>query len=75
MCVWEFFLMTHMTHMTHMTCFIRHGWEGDAVVEVTLLNDEHGFNFEEYGASITIRRTIKQPSGGGFELLDHDGKV
>ncbi len=56
-----------------MTC--RHGWAGDAVVEVTLLNNEHGFNFEEYGSSITVRRTIRQPSGGGFELRGHDGQV
>ena len=56
-------------------CFTRHGWAGNAVLEVTLLNNEHGFKFEEYGASITVRRTIKQPSGGGFELLDHDRTV
>ena len=56
-----------------MVC--RDGWEGDAIIEVTLLNNEHGFKFEEYGASITVRRTIKQPSGGGFQLLDHAGKV
>jgi len=56
-------------------CPTRHGWKGDAVLAVTLLNSEHGYKFDEYGASITVRRTIKQPSGGGYELLDHDGKV
>lgn len=45
------------------------------MLEVTLLNDVHGFMFEEYGESITIRRTIKQSSGGGFALLGHDRKV
>lgn len=53
----------------------RHGWKGDAILEVTLLNTEHGFKFEEYGESITIRRTIKQPSGGGFALVGADGEV
>ncbi len=42
---------------------------------MTLLNNEHGFKYDEYGASITVRRTIKQPTGGGYELLDHEGKV
>ncbi|CBJ48924.1 smc-like protein [Ectocarpus siliculosus] len=66
----------HLTHRAKkMADFIRHGWKGDAVLEVTLLNTEHGFMFEEYGESITIRRTIKQPSGGGFALLGHDRKV
>lgn len=53
----------------------RHGWKGDAVLEVTLLNNKHGFKFEEYGTSITVRRTIKRPSGGGFALLAQDGEV
>lgn len=44
-------------------------------MEVTLLNSSEGFKFEEYGESITVQRTIRQPSGGGFALLDHDGKV
>ncbi|CAN0515788.1 unnamed protein product, partial [Ectocarpus sp. 12 AP-2014] len=49
----------HLTHRAKkMADFIRHGWKGDAVLEVTLLNDVHGFKFEEYGESITIRRTI-----------------
>ncbi|CBJ48925.1 smc-like protein [Ectocarpus siliculosus] len=66
----------HLTHRAKkMTDFIRHGWKGDAVLEVTLLNTEHGFMFEEYGESITIRRTIKQPSGGGFALVGADGAV
>lgn len=38
---------------------IRHGWEGDAEVEVKLLNAKDGHDFEKYGASITIRRVIK----------------
>lgn len=53
----------------------RHGWDGDAILEVTLLNNSDGFKFEEYGESITIRRTIKRPSGGGFILLDSSGEV
>lgn len=59
------------------TCclFERHGWQGDAALEVTLLNDKYGFKFEEYGSSITVRRTIRRPSGGAFELLGHDKKV
>ncbi|CAM9279674.1 unnamed protein product, partial [Laminaria digitata] len=36
--------------------FIRHGWTGDAVVEVTLRNNSQGFKFDEYGSSITVRR-------------------
>ncbi|CAM9671007.1 unnamed protein product [Ascophyllum nodosum] len=55
--------------------FIRHGWKGDATLDVTLLNTPDGFKYDEYGQSITIRRTIKQPSGGGFELISHDGEV
>ncbi|CAN0091585.1 unnamed protein product [Ectocarpus sp. 12 AP-2014] len=66
----------HLTHRAKkMTDFIRHGWKGDAILEVTLLNTEHGFKFEEYGESITIRRTIKQPSGGGFALVGADGEI
>lgn len=58
----------------YFACF-RHGWDGDAILEVTLLNNEDGFKYERYGDSITIRRTIKQPSGGSFTLLAHTGKV
>eukprot|EP00903_Cladosiphon_okamuranus_P016265 g15001.t1 len=66
----------HLTHRAKkMTDFIRHGWKGDAVLEVTLLNNEHGFKFDEYGDSITVRRTIKQPSGGGYALLDQNGEI
>eukprot|EP00752_Nemacystus_decipiens_P012920 g11434.t1 len=66
----------HLTHRAKkMADFIRHGWKGDAVLEVTLLNNEHGFKFEEYGTSITVRRTIKQPSGGGFALISQDGDI
>ena len=54
---------------------VRHGWKGDATLDVTLLNTPDGFKYDEYGQSITIRRTIKQPSGGGFELISHDGEV
>lgn len=53
----------------------RHGWEGDAVVQVTLLNNSQGYKFDEYGESITVKRTIKKPSGGGFALISHDGQV
>lgn len=42
---------------------------------MTLLNNEHGFKYDEYGDSITVRRTIKQPSGGGYALLDQNGEV
>lgn len=56
-------------------CLFRHGWKGDAVLEVTLLNDMYGFKFDDYGESITIRRTIKQSGAGGFTLLGHDRKV
>eukprot|EP00752_Nemacystus_decipiens_P012922 g11436.t1 len=66
----------HLTHRAKkMTDFIRHGWKGDAVIEVTLLNNKYGFKFEEYGDSITVRRTIKQPSGGSFALLGRDKVV
>lgn len=58
-----------------MLFFFRHGWDGDAILEVTLLNNEHGFKYDQYGSSITIKRTIRQPSGGGFSLLAHDGAV
>lgn len=69
-------VVCHVPRLFHVvSCFIRHGWKGDAVLAVTLLNNEHGFKYDEYGASITVKRTIKQPSGGGYELLDHDGKV
>ena len=54
---------------------VRHGWPGDAVLEVTLYNNQHGFRYEEYGDSITVRRTIKQPSGGSFALIGHDKAV
>lgn len=53
----------------------RHGWDGDAILDVTLLNNDQGFKYEQYGDSITVRRTIKQPSGGGYSLLAHDGTV
>ncbi|CAM9205870.1 unnamed protein product, partial [Hapterophycus canaliculatus] len=67
---------SYLTHRAKkMTDFIRHGWQGDAVLEVTLLNDKAGFKFAEYGSSITVRRTIRRPSGGAFELLSHDKKV
>ncbi|CAM9332422.1 unnamed protein product, partial [Ectocarpus fasciculatus] len=66
----------HLTHRAKkMADFIRHGWKGDAVLEVTLLNNVFGFKFDEYGESITIRRTIKQSGAGGFTLLGHDRKV
>ncbi|CAM9711696.1 unnamed protein product [Scytosiphon promiscuus] len=66
----------YLTHRAKkMTDFIRHGWQGDAVLEVTLLNDKYGFKFDEYGSSITVRRTIRQPNGSTFELLSHDKKV
>lgn len=54
---------------------VRHGWPGDAVLEVTLYNNQHGFRYEKYGDSITVRRTIKQPSGGSFALIGHDKAV
>lgn len=53
----------------------RHGWKGDACLEVTLLNTEDGFKHELYGDSITIQRTIRAPSGGSFALIGADGKV
>lgn len=59
-----------------MYCTVcRHGCKGDAVVEVTLLNTMNGFKFDDYGDSITVRRTIKPNGGGGFALLGHDGMV
>lgn len=45
------------------------------MVQVTLLNNSQGFKFEDYGESITVKRTIKQPSGGSFALIGHDGEV
>ncbi|CAM9327713.1 unnamed protein product, partial [Ectocarpus sp. 8 AP-2014] len=66
----------NLTHRAKkLTDLIRHGWKGDAILEVTLLNDISGFKFEEYGESITVRRTIKQPSGGGIALLGHDRQI
>lgn len=69
--------VTHVSQLTQVfDDFVdRHGWEGDAIVQVTLLNNSQGYKFDEYGDSITVKRTIKQPSGGGFALISHDGQV
>lgn len=71
------FLSAHChVHLVGVSVFaVRHGATGDAVLEVTLLNNEAGFKFDEYGKSITVRRTIKQPTGGGFALLSEDMAV
>lgn len=53
----------------------RRGWDGDAVVQVTLHNNSEGHDFDEYGSSITVRRTIKQSGGSEFTLIGHDGQV
>lgn len=53
----------------------RHGWSGDAELDVTLLNAEDGYKYEEYGDCVTVRRTIKRPNGGGYSLIGADGSV
>ena len=53
----------------------RHGWGEDAVVQVILHNNSQGYEFDEYGRSFTVRRTIEHFGGGGFALIGHDGDV
>ncbi|CAN0074078.1 unnamed protein product, partial [Phaeothamnion confervicola] len=49
---------------------------GDALVQVTLLNSDDGFEYDKYGDSITVRRTIKRAGGGGkLELIGEGGEV
>lgn len=54
---------------------IRHGWKGDAYVQVTLSNTRDGFKFDEFGCSISVKRIITQAGGGRFKLIGEDKKV
>eukprot|EP00611_Tribonema_gayanum_P020500 TRINITY_DN3754_c0_g1_i1.p2 TRINITY_DN3754_c0_g1~~TRINITY_DN3754_c0_g1_i1.p2 ORF type:complete len:1140 (+),score=508.08 TRINITY_DN3754_c0_g1_i1:127-3546(+) len=54
---------------------IRHGWAGDAEVEVKLRNTPDGYRFKKYGASITILRTIKRSAPATIKLIADNGAV
>lgn len=54
---------------------IRHGWKGDAYVQVTLSNTRDGFKYDEFGCSITVKRIITHAGGGRFKLIGEDKKV
>ncbi|KAG5192145.1 P-loop containing nucleoside triphosphate hydrolase protein [Tribonema minus] len=65
-----------VTHRAHkLEDLIRHGWGGDAEVEVKMLNTPDGHKFDVYGQSITVRRVIKRGASAVVELLSHDGTV
>eukprot|EP00611_Tribonema_gayanum_P020504 TRINITY_DN3754_c0_g3_i3.p1 TRINITY_DN3754_c0_g3~~TRINITY_DN3754_c0_g3_i3.p1 ORF type:complete len:1163 (-),score=551.53 TRINITY_DN3754_c0_g3_i3:437-3868(-) len=65
-----------VTHRAHkLEDLIRHGWGGDAEVEVKMLNTPDGHKFDVYGQSITVRRVIKRGASAVVELLSHDGRV
>ncbi|KAG5192144.1 RecF/RecN/SMC [Tribonema minus] len=52
---------------------IRHGWAGDAEVEVKLRNTPDGYRFKKFGASITILRTIKRGAPATIKLIADNG--
>lgn len=55
---------------------VREGFEGSAVVRVTLLNvGIDAYRQEDYGDRITIERQIKRQGHSGYTMLSKDGKV
>lgn len=60
---------------TRLDKLICDGWQGDAELSVQLLNDKHGYRFDTYGASITVKRVIRRDAQSLLYLLDDHGKT
>jgi structural maintenance of chromosomes protein 6 len=60
----------HTHRATKVSDLIRHGWSGDAEVEVKLLNAADGYNHQKYGGSITVKRIISKTSTAVHLLAD-----
>ena len=58
-----------------LASLIRHGSDGPAVLNVTLLNEgPDAFKPQEYGNRITVERTISRSGGGAYALKAANGK-
>jgi structural maintenance of chromosomes protein 6 len=64
----------HTHRATKVSDLIRHGWSGDAEVEVKLLNAADGYNHQKYGGSITVKRIISKASTA-VHLLADSGEI
>jgi structural maintenance of chromosomes protein 6 len=64
----------HTHRATKVSDLIRHGWSGDAEVEVKLLNAADGYNHQKYGGSITVKRIISKTSTA-VHLLADSGEI
>lgn len=57
---------------------IRRGYNGSALVRITLINDDSGsdsFRYSEYGDRIVVERVIRQDGVSQYVLKRGDGKI
>jgi chromosome segregation ATPase len=60
----------------NMASFIREGFEGSAIVKVTITNaGEDGYQRDVYGDEIIVERTISRNGTSSYKIMDKEGKI